>query len=194
MFSEMIKQIKTAFSLLVFISLLVGLLYPGITTAVSQIFFAWRANGSLIENQGKLIGSELIGQSFTDPKYFWSRPSATTPFPYNAMSSTGSNLGPSNPDLITAVKSRIDILHHSNLKNTTIIPVELVTTSASGLDPEISPAAAYYQISRIATARQLPITKIQQLVNDTTQYRTFSILGEARINVLELNLALDKLH
>lgn len=190
---EAIKQLKTAFMILLLITLLTGLIYPAVVTIIAQLFFPHQANGSLITSNGKLIGSELIGQSFTDPKYFWGRPSATTPFPYNAANSSGSNLGPSNPDLLTAVKARAEALQKSDPHNKSLIPVELVTASGSGLDPDISPLAAAYQILRVAKARNISEDKLQTLVHSMIQNRTFWILGEPRINVLQLNLALDRI-
>lgn len=188
-----LKQIKTAFLLLIFFTVLTGIIYPLVVTGVAQLFFPWRANGSFIVENNQPIGSELIGQQFTDPKYFWGRPSATSPFPYNAASSSGSNLGPSNPNLFATVKERITNLKNADPQNQNLIPVDLVTASASGLDPEISPQAAFYQISRIAKARGLPKNEIQSLVLNSIKYRTLGILGEPRTNVLQLNLALDQL-
>jgi K+-transporting ATPase ATPase C chain len=142
---------------------------------------------------GKPIGSALIGQAFDDPKYFWGRPSATSPFPYNAGASSGSNMGPTNPDLLTAVADRADILRKADPGKATSVPVDLVTGSASGLDPDISPAAALYQVPRVAKARSIPEDRLRQLVADGTEHRQFGLLGEPRVNVLELNLALDSL-
>ena len=150
-----------------------------------------RRDGSLIEQDGKVVGSTLIGQSFTAPKYFWGRPSATSPQADNGAASSGSNIGPTNPALIDAVKGRVDALRAADPDNKAPIPVDLVTSSASGLDPEISPAAAHYQSARVAKARNLPPAQVDALVGQYTQGRTFGVLGEPRVNVLALNLALD---
>ncbi|HHF7353264.1 TPA: potassium-transporting ATPase subunit KdpC [Legionella anisa] len=195
---EALKQIKTALMVLLIFSLLTGLIYPAVVTALAQIFFPYQANGSLLQRDGIPIGSALIGQYFDTPNYFWGRPSATTPFPYNAASSSGSNMGPSNPEFLAIVKKRVNRLHQYDLDNPhkiskQLIPVDLVTASASGLDPEISPLAAYYQIPRIAKARHISEQEIQELVNQLIKKRTLHLLGEPRINVLELNLALDHL-
>jgi K+-transporting ATPase ATPase C chain len=160
-------------------------------TGIAQTVFPDQANGSIINREGKPVASLLIGQSFTDPKYFWSRPSATAPMPYNAGSSSGSNLGPTNPDLIKAVQERISALKQADPDNNAPIPVDLVTSSASGLDPHISPAAAEYQIARVARIRGLDVEKVRQLVAQHTESRTFGLLGEPRVNVVELNLDLD---
>lgn len=195
MMSETRKQIKIAFKLLVILTILTGFIYPMVVTGLAQVLFPKQANGSLIKLNDKIIGSSLIGQAFTDPKYFQGRPSATSPFPYNALASSGSNLGPSNPDFISTVKARVADLQKNNPKNTgaNSIPVDLVTASASGLDPEISPRAAFYQVARVAKARSLPEEKIQALVESQIKNRFFGILGEPRVNILELNLALDNL-
>lgn len=176
---------------LLFFTLLLGIVYPAASTAIIQLLFPHAANGSLITIGGKPIGSELIGQNFTDAKYFWGRPSATSPVPYNAAASSGSNLGVSNPVLTDAIKARIAVLKAAGPENTTPIPVDLVTASASGLDPHISPAAALYQISRVAKSRNIPEDTIRKFVNSHTEGRQFGILGEPRVNVLKLNLALD---
>lgn len=189
----LLKQIKTAFILLILFTILTGIFYPLLVTGLAQVLFPWRANGSLIKQNNKIIGSVLIGQSFSDPKYFWGRPSATTPFPYNATSSSGSNMGPSNPDFLAAVKTRITNLQQSDPQNKNLIPVDLVATSASGLDPEISPLAAFYQIPRIAKARGISEKKIQTVVEKLIINRSFNILGEPRVNVLQLNITLDNL-
>ena len=177
-------------SLLLF-TLITGVLYPLIVTGIAQVVFPWRADGSLIERDGQLIGSELIGQSFTDPKYFWGRPSATTPYPYNAAASSGSNLGPMNPMLEEAIRTRIEALQSADPGNTAPIPVDLVTASSSGLDPHISVAAAFYQISRVARERGMSEDQVRALVEQHIEDPQFGILGETRVNVLQLNLAMD---
>jgi potassium-transporting ATPase KdpC subunit len=187
----MLKQTKQAFLLLVAFSLLTGIIYPLAITGLAQTIFPKQANGSLIYRAGKPVGSSLIGQPFTDPKYFWSRPSATSPMPYNAESSSGSNLGPANSELIKAVQERTAILKKAHPDHNIPIPVDLVTTSASGLDPHISPAAAEYQVGRVAKTRGLEVTAIRQLVARHTEGRTLGLLGEPRVNVVELNLDLD---
>jgi len=168
-----------------------GLAYPAVMTLVGQTVFPSQANGSLIEKDGKVVGSALIGQSFDTPKYFWGRLSATTPMPYNAANSGGSNLGPINPALADQVKARIAALRDAGTDMSKPVPVDLVTASASGLDPEISPAAAAYQVERVAKARNLPANTVAQLVAANTAGRQFGVLGEPRVNVLKLNLALD---
>jgi K+-transporting ATPase ATPase C chain len=182
-------------SLLVFVALvlLTGIAYPLLMTLVAQGVFPHQANGSLIERDGKVIGSQLIGQQFDDPRYFWGRPSATGPVPYNAAASTGSNFGPTNPAQLDAVKARVELLKQSHPDQAGPVPVELVTASASGLDPHVSPAAADYQIGRVAKARAVNEARIRALVAEYTSGRTFGLLGEPRVNVLELNLALEGL-
>ena len=170
---------------------LTGLLYPAVVTGIAQILFPYQANGSLIVKDGKGVGSALIGQPFDDPKYFWSRPSATSPFPYNATSSSGSNLGPTNPDLQKQVQGRIDALRAADPGNRAPVPVDLVAASGSGLDPDISPAAAFYQVRRVAKARGLTEDAVRSVVERHTEGRQFGLLGEPRVNVLKLNLALD---
>jgi potassium-transporting ATPase KdpC subunit len=179
--------------IVLFVALMVvtGLIYPAIVTAIGQAAFGHRANGSLIELNGKVVGSEIIGQQFDAPNYFWGRLSATTPNPYNASSSSGSNLGPTNPALADAVKARIAALHDADPDNKDAVPVDLVTASGSGLDPEISPAAAAYQIQRVARARGLSVAQVEAMVAQATSGRQFGVLGESRVNVLKLNLALD---
>ncbi len=184
------KQVKISLFFLLIFSLLTGLLYPVVTTLIAQVLFPFQANGSIIKYQDKPIGSALIGQYFDAPNYFWGRPSATTPFPYNSASSSGSNMGPLNPEFLAIVKKRVATLHQYESK-LILIPVDLVTASASGLDPEISPQAAFYQIPRIAKARNISEQEIIALVNQLIKKRTLYLLGEPRINVLELNLALD---
>ncbi|MBN6729652.1 potassium-transporting ATPase subunit KdpC [Burkholderia multivorans] len=168
-----------------------GLAYPAVLTAFGQAVFPWQANGSLIERNGQVVGSALIGQSFDAPKYFWGRLSATSPMPYNATGSGGSNLGPLNPSLAEQVKARIAALRDAGTDLSKPVPVDLVTASASGLDPEITPAAAAYQIERVANARHLSRETVAQLVAANTTGRQFGVLGEPRVNVLKLNLALD---
>jgi potassium-transporting ATPase KdpC subunit len=170
---------------------LTGLAYPAVMTAFGQAVFHRQANGSLVEVDGKVVGSELIGQQFDAPQYFWGRLSATSPNPYNATNSGGSNLGPTNPALSDEIKGRIDALKAAGTDVSQPIPVDLVTSSGSGLDPEISPAAAAYQVERVAKARHLNPSDVQSLVDRYTKGRQFGIFGEPRVNVLELNLALD---
>jgi potassium-transporting ATPase KdpC subunit len=173
------------------LTLVVGVLYPLAVTGIGKLAFADQAGGSLVERAGKPVGSTLIGQSFTAPGYFWGRPSATGPMPNNAASSSGSNLGPLNPALVDAVKGRIAALKAADPSNQAAIPVDLVTASASGLDPEISMAGAHYQAARVAAARQLPLARVEALVREHTVVPVLSFLGEARVNVLKLNLAVD---
>ncbi|NKJ46201.1 potassium-transporting ATPase subunit C [Burkholderia sp. SG-MS1] len=170
-----------------------GLAYPAVMTAFGQAAFHDQANGSLIEQNGKLVGSQLIGQQFDAPQYFWGRLSATSPVPYNAQGSSGSNLGPTNPALLDEVKGRLDALKAAGTDMSNPVPVDLVTSSGSGLDPEISPAAAAYQIVRVAAARKLAPNDVRALIDRYTTGRQFGILGEPRVNVLKLNLALDEM-
>ncbi len=181
--------------LIVFLTLtiLAGVLYPLLVTGVAQLIFPFQANGSLKGQQGKPIGSELIGQPFDDPKYFWGRLSATPDFPYNSASSSGSNLGPSNPALVEEVKARVEALQKADPGNKSSIPIDLVTSSGSGLDPHISPAAALYQASRVARFRGLSEERVRTLVDQFVDPRQWGFLGEPRVNVLRLNLALDGL-
>ena len=190
----MLKELKPAFLMLVVLTILTGLVYPFVVTGLAQVLFPRQANGSLIERDGKAVGSELIGQPFSSPKYFWSRPSATGPYPYNAGASSGSNLGPLNPALTDAVAARVKALRDADPQNTAPVPVDLVTSSGSGLDPHVSPAAAEYQVNRVAGARSLDPGKVRALVAEYTQGRQLGVLGEPRVNVLRLNLALDALH
>ena len=186
-------QIRPALTMLVILTLLTGLVYPLLITGIAQLLFPHQANGSLIVRDGKVMGSELIGQYFDQPKYFWSRPSATSPFPYNAAASSGSNLGPTNPALIEAVKGRVAALRAADPDNDRPVPVDLVTASGSGLDPHISPAAAEYQVKRVARSRSLDENSVRVLVAQHIQGRQFGVLGEPRVNVVQLNLALDSL-
>ena len=188
----MLKELKPAFVMLLALTALSGIAYPLLVTGIAQGLFPDAANGSLIEQSGRLAGSALIGQPFSDPKYFWGRPSATSPTPYNAAASSGSNQGPLNPALEEAVKARIAALKTADPSQTAPIPVDLVTASASGLDPHISPAAAEWQAPRIARLRGLSFDSVRGLVAQHTQGRQFGVLGEARVNVLRLNLALDR--
>jgi potassium-transporting ATPase potassium-binding subunit len=187
------KQIKPAIVLFFVLTLLLGVVYPLVVTGIAQVIFPVQSNGNVLEHNGNVVGSALVGQPFTSAKYFWGRPSATSPVPYNAGASSGSNLGPNNPALTDAVKARVDALHAADPTNTQLIPVDLVTASASGLDPDISIAAARYQVPRIARERNLSGEEVQALVTNTIQPRQFGILGEPRVNVLSLNLALDDL-
>jgi len=188
------RLIRPAVSLLVLMTLLVGIVYPLVIAGAAKTAFPQQAAGSLIYQDGKLIGSTLIGQSFSDPKYFWGRPSATTPQPYNGLASSGSNLGPLNPALIDAVKANAKALHDADPDNQQPVPVELVTASASGLDPEVSPAGAEYQAARVARTRHLELAQVEMLIKSHQRERLWGFIGEPRINVLELNLALDRLH
>lgn len=188
----MVRELRSAITILLLLTVLTGLVYPALTTGIAQLVFPAQANGSLLPNGA---GSALIGQPFDDPGYFWGRPSATGPFPYNAAASSGSNLGPTNPALMENVQARVDALHAANtaagVPNDAPPPVDLVTTSASGLDPHISPAAAAWQVARVAAVRGLDPAAVQALVAQHTEGRQFGLLGEPRVNVLQLNLALD---
>ena len=185
------QALRPALVLFVALTLITGLVYPLLVTGLAQALFPPAANGSLIEKDGRVIGSSLIGQAFTDPAHFWSRPSATGPMPYNAGASSGSNLGPSNPALHEAVAARIAALRAADPGNTATVPVDLVTTSASGLDPHISRAAADYQAARVARLRGVPVAQVQALVEAQTERPWLGLIGEPRVNVLQLNLALD---
>jgi len=187
----MLKQLRPAIASFLVLSVITGLIYPFVVTGVAQVVFPRQANGSLIVKDGQVVGSALIGQPFDDPKYFWGRLSATSPFPYNAAASGGSNLGPTNKALMDEVKARIDALHTADPGNTAPIPVDLVTSSGSGLDPHISIAAALYQVPRVARARGLSQDTVHAMVDRFTQGRQFGFLGEPRVNVLLLNRALD---
>jgi len=188
----MFAQFLPALRMLVMLTVVTGIAYPLLVTGVAKLAFPRQANGSLIERGGKAVGSVLIGQPFSDPRYFWSRPSATSPQPYNAMASSGSNLGPRNPALADAVKDRIKALRDADPESKGAVPADLVTASGSGLDPEISVAAADFQVHRVAKARGLAGDKVRALVAANTSGRTLGVLGEARVNVLTLNLALDQ--
>jgi K+-transporting ATPase ATPase C chain len=185
--------LRPALVLFFILTLLTGVVYPLLVTGAAQVLFPAQAGGSIMLRDGKAVGSELIGQNFTDPRHFWGRPSATGPMPYNASASSGSNQGPLNPALTGAVKSRIEALRAADPGNTQRVPVDLVTASASGLDPHISPAAANYQVGRVARARGLAADKVQALVDLQTERPLLGLLGEPRVNVLKLNLAIDKL-
>lgn len=184
---------RPCISLFILLTIITGLIYPLLVMIVGQLAFPNQVHGSLIMENGKILGSKLIGQNFTGPQYFWGRPSATLHHPYNANASGASNLGPTNPLLVQSIKTRIIKLKQYN-PSSSPVPIDLITTSASGLDPEISPAAIWYQIARVAQARNLPMENVQQLVEMHTQRRQFGLFGEPRVNVLELNLALDKTH
>ncbi len=182
--------LRPALVLLACLSALTGLLYPAAVTGAAQALFPWQAQGSLLERGGQAVGSALIGQPFSDPRNFWSRPSATAPMPYNGAASGGSNLGPLNPALTDAVQARVQALREADPGNTAPVPVDLVTASASGLDPHISPAAARYQAARVARLRGLPEATVQTLIDKNTEAPLWGLLGEPRVNVLALNLAL----
>ncbi|HZZ94727.1 MAG TPA: potassium-transporting ATPase subunit KdpC [Usitatibacter sp.] len=189
----MLAQLRPAIVSLAVLTAVTGMVYPIVVTIVSKAVFPGRSQGSLIESNGKVVGSRLVGQSFSDPRRFWGRPSATSPYPYNAASSSGSNLGPMNPALVDAVKARVNALKGADPGNTKPVPVDLVTASGSGLDPHISVAAADYQVSRVARARGLDPAKVASLVAKHTEGRQWGFLGEPRVNVLELNLELESL-
>lgn len=184
-------QIRPALTLFVALSVITGLVYPLAVTGIAQVAFKESANGSLIVSDGKAVGSDLIGQSFSDPKHFWSRPSATSPMPYNAANSGGSNLGSSHPALAEAVKARVEALRRADPGNTAPVPVDLVTASASGLDPHISRAAADYQAARVARVRGLPESRVRELIEQHTERPLLGFIGEPRVHVLRLNLALE---
>ena len=187
----MFSQFRPALVMLILMTAITGAIYPAVVTGIAQVIFPSQANGSLIEQDGKAVGSALIGQPFGDAKYFWPRPSATSPYPNNASSSSGSNQGPLNPALTDAVAGRIKALREADPDNKAPVPVDLVTASGSGLDPHISPAAAEYQVARVAKARSLDSAKVKALVAEHTEARQLGFLGEPRVNVLRLNLALD---
>lgn len=189
----MVRELRPALIVFLVLTVITGIIYPGVVTLVGRVFFAQAASGSVLEHDGRAVGSRLLGQPFTSPKYFWSRPSATSPQPYNGAASSGSNQGPTNPALESAVRDRIAALRAADPGNTRPAPADLVTASGSGLDPHISPAAADYQIARVARTRGLDQVQVRKLVQDATEGRTFGVLGEPRVNVLQLNLALDAL-
>jgi potassium-transporting ATPase KdpC subunit len=189
----MLKLLRQSAAALGMLAVIVGVIYPLAVTGVAQGFFSHEAEGSMIVERGQVLGSELIGQPFSDPGYFWSRPSATVPVPYNAAASSGSNLGPTNPVLLEAVAARIAALSAADPGNTAPVPVDLVTSSGSGLDPHISPAAAEYQVERVARVRGLEAGTVRALVAQHTEDRQWGVFGEPRVNVLELNVALDAL-
>ena len=189
-----VRSVRSAVSLLVAMTILLGIAYPLFIEGIAKLAFPRQAEGSLIHQDGKLIGSTLIGQSFSDPKYFWGRPSATSPQPYNGSASGASNLGPLNPALLDAVKANAKALHDADPDNLQPIPVDLVTASGSGLDPEISIAAAQYQAARVARARHLAVERVEGLINAHQDGRLFGFIGERRVNVLTLNLALDRMN
>jgi K+-transporting ATPase ATPase C chain len=187
----MLRELRSAFLVLLALTIVTGVAYPLAVTGLAQLLFPEQANGSLLRVQGRPAGSALIGQSFDDPRYFWSRPSATGRFPYDASASSGSNLGPTNDALVEALRGRVAALRASDPENAAPIPVDLVTTSASGLDPDLSPAAAAWQVGRVARVRGLPREKLEALIRQHTEGRWLGLLGEPRVHVLALNLALD---
>jgi potassium-transporting ATPase KdpC subunit len=188
-----LRLLRPALTLFVLLTLLTGVVYPLLVSAVAQLFFAHSAGGSLLMRQGQPVGSALVGQSFSDPGHFWGRPSATSPQPYNGLASGASNLGPLNPALVDAVRERIKTLQAADPLNRAPVPIDLVTASASGLDPDMSIAAANYQAARVARTRGLPLARVQALIEAHTERSLLGFIGEPRVNVLELNLALDAL-
>ncbi|MDP3562067.1 MAG: potassium-transporting ATPase subunit KdpC [Legionellaceae bacterium] len=187
------QQAKTAFILLLLLTVLTGIFYPLMITGIAQYCFPWQANGSVIKDNDESIGSQWIGQFFSSPDYFWGRPSMTDYYPYNGLASSGSNSGPSNPIFLATVDARVNYLKAHHAINQKPIPIDLVTASGSGLDPDISPSAAFYQVSRVAKARNLSEDVLIQLIKNQTKSRTLGVLGEPRVNVLQLNLALNHL-
>jgi K+-transporting ATPase ATPase C chain len=193
MFKEMVHQTRLSLVFVIIFTVFVGLVYPGLMTGLGKLFFAKQVEGSLIEKNGKKVGSELIGQPFDAPQYFWSRPSATSPYAYNAANSGGSNLGPTNSDFIKTVQGRVEALRKADPTNGAAVPMDLVTASASGLDPHISPAAAYYQASRVAKTRGVDVKVVQNLIDKHIEGMWLGFIGDPGVNVLKLNLALDEL-
>jgi K+-transporting ATPase ATPase C chain len=187
----MLKMLKSTLMLFLMLTLITGVAYPLVVTGVASLTMPGKASGSVITRDGKAMGSALLGQSFSDPGHFWSRPSATGPNPYNGAASTGSNLSPTNPALIDAMQARVTALREADPGNNAAVPVDLVTASGSGLDPHISPAAALYQVPRVARVRGMNEAEVRELVTANTESRTFGLLGEPRVNVLRLNLTLD---
>jgi K+-transporting ATPase ATPase C chain len=192
MFSEIARELRPAAAVFLMLTIVTGVVYPLAVTGISAVFFPQAARGSLIEKNGQWIGSRLIGQPFEHPRYFWGRPSATGPYSYNAGASSGSNLGPLNEALQTAVRERVANLKNADPEQSDAPPIDLVTASGSGLDPHISPAAAFYQAGRVAKARNLSKDRVEELVRQHVEPRTLGLLGEPRVNVLVLNLALDE--
>jgi len=188
-----LKSLRTSIITIVLFTVLTGFIYPLLVTGIAQILFPGKANGSMLMKDGKLIGSQLIGQAFSSPKYFWSRPSATSPYAYDAGASTGSNYGPLNPALLDATAKRVKELRDADPQNTELVPVDLVTASGSGLDPHITVAAAVYQVPRVARSRHVHEGTVKSLVDQYTEGRALGILGEPRVNVLKLNVALDEM-
>lgn len=194
MIKEILKFLKPAFALIIIMTILTGVVYPLLVGMFARVLFPGKVDGSLVVVNQKIVGSKLIGQYFDDPKYFWGRPSATEGFPYNSLASGGSNMGPTNPELLTTVKHRIAVLRSVDpITASVLVPVDLVTASGSGLDPDISPSAAYYQAHRVAIVRNLPYGVVAKLIVQNITERQFGIFGEPRVNVLALNIALDDL-
>lgn len=189
----MLTTMRNAIMSIIIFTIITGLVYPLIVTGFAQMIFPAQANGSIINMNGNAVGSALLGQQFDDPRYFWGRPSATMPYPYNGAASSGSNLGPNNPVLDKAIQERASALRAADREEPTMIPIDLVTASGSGLDPHISPAAATYQLRRVAKARGIEEAKVRVLVAANTEDRQFGILGEPRVNILKLNLSLEEL-
>jgi K+-transporting ATPase ATPase C chain len=193
MFKEIVQQTRLSLVFVIVFTVLTGLIYPGVMTLLGKVFFNKQAEGSFIERNGKKVGSELIGQPFDNPKYFWSRPSATSPYAYNAANSGGSNSGPTNPDFIKTVQGRVEALRKADPTNTAPVPMDLVTASGSGLDPHISPAAAYYQAARVSRTRGIGLATVQGLIDKHIEGMWLGFIGNPGVNVLKLNLALDEL-
>jgi len=189
---KILRPLRPLFASFILLTAVTGIVYPLAVTGIGKIAFSHQVNGSIIEKDGKVLGSTLIGQNFSDPKNFWGRPSGAGTFAYNGLASGGANQGPTNPALKTAIEDRIKALHEADPENQLVIPVDLVTASASGLDPEISPAAASYQVQRIAKARGLKVDQVRDLIAQHTKEPQLGLFGEARVNVLELNLALNQ--